>query len=289
MGCIASSDQIDAIESAKLPNFNDLSLEFLIMLKEHDFKKKTYCCSLLKHIKRATKKLPGIVHICSYENIKNHKVKGLVLPYVLYMKLPKEEIYVSSDAWESEYFNSQTLELLKIFTSLGASDIKFKTSRDHNEGTMMGVHTNANLNAINIPIKVGAELDHYEDSDDANVFDGQIKTKQPTLEKYNNLDELINRHNLYYVKNNYEWQSLISYKLQNDSVTKLKFNTTFYKGFKCGTKITADLEALGITVCLFDTGSKFVKTTFEVHFGDENTRDEKSRDESSGGSLSIHI
>lgn len=283
-----SSGKNDTFEYTKTNDFNELSLEFLIILKEHDFNTKK-CCSLLKNVKKATKKLPGIVHVCSYENVKNYKVKGLMLPYVLYMKLPKEDIYVSSDAWESEYFNSQTLELLKIFTVLGASDIKFKTSRDHNEGSGIGVHTNANLNAINIPLKVGADLEHYEDAEDANAFDGQIKTKQPVSEKYENLNELIDQHKLYYVKNNYEWQSLISYKLQNDSVTKLKFNTTFYKGFKCGTKITTDLEALGISVCLFDSGSKFVKTTFEVHFGDDSLRDEKSRDGSSGGSMSIHI
>lgn len=272
----------------KINDFNELSLEFLIILKEYDFNKKT-CCSLLKNIKKATKKLPGIVHICSYENVKQYKVKGLMLPYVLYMKLPKEDMYVSSDAWESEYFNSQTLELLKIFTVMGASDIKFKTTRDHNESNGIGVHANANLNAINIPLKVNAELEHYEDSDDSNAFDGQIKTKQPNVEKYENLNELIEKHKLYYIKNNYEWQSLISYKLQNDTITKLKFNTTFYKGFKCGTKITADLEALGISICYFDSGSKFVKTTFEVRFGDEFQRDEKSRDGSSGGSMSIHI
>lgn len=283
-----ASGKNDTIEYTKTNNYNELSLEFLIILKDHDFNEKQ-CCSLFKRTKRATKKLPGIVHICSYENVKKYKVKGLMLPYVLYMKLPKEEIYVSSDAWESEYFNSQTLELLKIFTVLGASDIKFKTARDHNEGNGVGIHANANLHAINIPLKVGAEIEHYEDSDDANIFDGQIKTKQPISEKYENMNDLIEKHKLYYVKNNYEWQSIISYKLQNDTITKLKFNTTFYKGFKCGTSITTDLEAIGISVCLFDSGSKFVKTTFEVYFGDDLTRDEKSRDGSSGGSLSIHI
>lgn len=288
MGCVLSSNQFDTIESPKLINSNDLTLEFLIILKEHDFEKKN-CCSLLKEIKKATTKLPGIVHICSYKNVTNYKIKGLMLPYMLYMKLPKEDIYVSSDAWESEYFNSQTLELLKIFTILGASDIKFKTSRDHNDGNITGIHTNANLNSINIPLKMGAEIEHYDDNDDSNAFDGQIKIKKPNVEKYENLNDMIEKNNLHYVKNNYEWQSLISYKLKNDTVTKLKYNTTFYKGFKCGTKITADLEAIGISVCLFDTGSKFVKTTFEVHFYDEFSRDDKSGDSSSGGSLSIHI
>jgi hypothetical protein len=145
------------------------------------------------------------------------------------------------------------------------------------------------LNAINIPLKVGTDLEHYEDGEDGNAFDGQIKTKQPVARKYETLEDFIEKNNLYHVNNNYEWKSLISYKLQNDTITKLKFNTTFYKGFKCGTKITADLEALGISVCLFDSGSKFVKTVFEVYFGDDFSRDEKSRDESSGGSMSVHI
>lgn len=275
----------------KTVNLYGFSLEFLIILKDHDFKKQN-CYSLLARVQKATKKLPGIVNICSYNDVKQYKIKGLVLPYVLYMKLPKEEIYVSSDAWESEYFNSQTLELLTIFTVLGASDVKFKTTRDHNESNSVGLHANANLNATNVPMKVNAEIEHYEDNDDSNAFDGQIRIKSPNIGKYSNLEELITKHKLYYVRNNHEWQSLISYKLQNETITKLKFNTTFYKGFKCGTKISAELEAIGISVCLFDSGSKFVKTIFEVHFGDESS-DFGSHDfsggGSSGGSMQIHI
>lgn len=294
MGCLLSSyfrkNEYDnaKYDDANVHGTNELSLEFLIILKEHDFKGNMWW-SLLNRIQSTTYKLPGLVHICCYHNVKQYKIKGLILPYVLYMKLPKENVFVPSDSWEAEYFNSQTLELLKIFTLLGASDIKFKTSRDHNDSMSTGVHAGANLNAINIPLKLGTTIEHYDDVEDANAFDGQISTKQPVAEKYETLEELIIKNNLYYLKNNYEWQSLISYKLQNDSISKLKFTTTFHKGFKCGKTIATELEALGITVSLFDAGSKHVKTTFEVYFCDENGRDEKSRDGSSGGSLSMHI
>ena len=287
MDCIfCKYDQNDDMESCNVEN--ELSLEFIIILKDHDFLYNR-CGSLYKHIKKATKKMPGKVNICRHDEIKKYKIKGLILPYVLYIKLPKEDTYVSSDAWETEYFNSQTLELLKIFTLLGASDIKFKTTRDHNDINSVGLHAGLNLNSINVPVKVGTDIEHYEDVDDGNAFDGQIKIKQPLTEKYNSLESLIEKNSLYYVKNNYEWQSLISYKIQNDTITKLKFNTTFYKGFKYGTKIAADLEALGISVCLFDSGSKYVKIIFEVYFGDDSIREYKSRDESSRESMSIHI
>jgi hypothetical protein len=282
MGCVFSANK----KHSESP-LNGLSLEFLIILKERDFDKKT-CVSLYKKVKMATRKLPGNVHICSYNDVDNYNIKGLKLPYILYTKLPKENTYVSSDSWESEYFNSQTLELINIFTSLGASEIKFKTTRDHNDSSLMGIHANANLNLVNIPVNINAEIEHYEDSDDQNVFDGQIKIKDPILEKYDNIDDLIDKKNLYYTKNNYAWKSLISYKLNNESTTKLKFNTTFYRGFHCVTKISADLEALGISVNLFNSGSKYVKTIFEVRFDqtcDDTSRDEKSRDDS----MSIHI
>lgn len=282
------NDVIDVKNDTKRVE-NELLLEFLVILKDHDFeiKKCFQMYNMYERTKNATKKLPGKTHICTMEEAKGFKIKGMKLPYVLYMKLPKENVYVSSDSWASEYFNSQTFELITIFTTLGATEVKFKTSRDHNESTGAGVHTGANLNAINIPIKVGADVEHFEDGDDSNTFDGQIKIKQPMCIKYGNLTEFIEKQNLYYTKNNHEWQSLIGYKLNNDTVTKLKFNTTLYKGFKCSTTVTADLEALGISVFLFDSGSKYVKTIFEVHFMDE--RDRSSRDESSGGSMSIHI
>lgn len=282
-----ASGKPDTIEIKNI-DLNELSLEFLIILKEHDFNDKK-CFSLLKKIKKSTKKLPGIVHICSFDNIKQYKIKGLILPYVLYMKLPKDNIYVSSDSWESEFFNSQTLELLRIFTLIGAYEIKFKTTRDYNDNNGLNIQGNANLNTINIPLKVNAEFEHYEDADDSNAFDGQIKIKKPNVEKYENINDLINKNDLFYIKNNNEWQSLISYKLQNDTITKLKFNMTFYREFNCVSKISADLEAIGISVCYFDSGSKSVKKTFEVHFCEELSRDNKSRDNSSGGSMSIHI
>jgi hypothetical protein len=292
MGCVFS-DSKKHIESP----LNGLSLEFLIILKERDFEKKTYF-SLYKKVKIATSKLPGNVHICSYKDVDNYDIKGLKLPYVLYTKLPKENIFISSDAWESEYFNSQTLELITIFAALGASEIKFKTTRDHTDSSSMGIHASTNLNLINIPVNVNvnAEIDHYEDADDQNVFDGQIKIKEPALEKYDNIDDLINKKNLYYTKNNYAWKSLISYKINNESTTKLKFNTTFYRGFHCVTKISADLEALGISVNLFNSGSKYAKTIFQIRFDqtcDDRSRDEKSRDdsrdESKDDSMSIYI
>lgn len=288
MGCVLSHNILDGNISNNFANLNDLSLEFLIILKDHDFKKKK-CCSLLKKIRGVTKKLPGNIHISSYENSKKYNIKGLILPYVLYMKLPKENIYVSSDTWEAEYFNSQTLELLKIFSLLGASDIKFKTSRDHNDATGIGMRATANLNAANIPLKMGAEIEHFEECDDSNIFDGQIKIKNPVTTQFETLEDFIDKNNMFYIKNNCEWQSLVNYKLQNNSITKMKFNIIFYKGFKYNINVSADLEALGISVSLFDSGSKFVKTTFEVRFGDELTI-LKSADNSSGGEiLSVYI
>ena len=113
MGCNMS----DTIE-------DNVSLDFLILLKKDDYRATFQCMSTMNKFKRNLRKLPGNVNIEKLSKT-TKDIKGLKIPYVVYIKLPKENVYVTSDTWEYEYFNSQVMELIGIFTLLGASEISF--------------------------------------------------------------------------------------------------------------------------------------------------------------------
>lgn len=239
---------------------DNVSLEFLILLKKSDYKKTFSCMSKMHKIKHIIRKLPGNVNIDQISKT-TKQIKGLNVPYVVYIKLPKEHIYVTSDVWEFEYFNSQVMELIGIFTALGANEISFNAQKGNIEVNVIEAGLNAKIPNINVSIEGHRENEHKEQS----KFSGHIQINNVKKIKYDSVSEFIDKNKLYYAKFYPEWKSLIGYKLTTDT-SKIDFEYTFHKGFHCQTKVGAKLELAGVICGFANTKMEDVTLKFCVNF-----------------------
>lgn len=255
MGCTLSEQESDC-----------MSLDFLVILKKGDFSKTLECLNKKNKILRTLSKLPGNVNIGRFGEA-NYIVKGLKMPYVLYTKLPKEGIYVTSDSWDIEYFNSQILELIQIFTALGAFEIEFFSNLEHTSD--MSTNAHVGLRVPNVPIKLSTEMNHSKSDEYENTFGGMIKIKSSKKISYEDSDDFIKKNKLFYTKFYPEWRSIIEYKLAN-SITKLDFEYTFHRGFYCNSSLGTDIEKLGISCKITSATNNYTTIAFKVGFQDNN-------------------
>ena len=251
MGCIQSEIEDDA-----------MSLDFLVILKKKDFSKTLECFNKKNKILRTLSKLPGNVNVGRFGE-SNYVVKGLKMPYVLYTKLPKEGIYVTSDSWDTEYFNSQILELIHIFTSLGATEIKFFSNSEHSTEKQKGI--SAGLKVPNVPLKLSAELYNSEEHEIENSLCGLVKIKSSKMMQYSSVEDFIKINRLFYTKFYPEWRGIILYKLSNH-ITKLDFEYTFHRGIYCSSSLGLDLEKVGISCKITSAINNSTTVSFKVKF-----------------------
>ena len=92
-------------------------MEFLIVLKDKDFEKSYTCPSYYDKVNKNGSNLPGILECEKLNTIQESKyiIRDIALPRTVYIKLPKEKLFVASDIWEYEYMKSQIQELILIF------------------------------------------------------------------------------------------------------------------------------------------------------------------------------
>lgn len=248
------------------PEDDSMLLEFLVILKKGDFSTTFECLNKKNKMLRTLSKLPGNVRIGRFGESK-YEIKGLKMPYVLYTKLPKENIYVTSDSWDGEYFNSQIFELIQIFTALGAYEIKFDSGFENTSEKSLNVSTG--IKVPNMPIKLSTEANKTEGTEEDSTFGGLIKLKSIRNLKYSSVDDFIRINNLYYTKFYPEWKSIVEYKL-NNSVTSMDFEYTFHRGFYCSSTLGADIERVGINCKITNANNNHVTVSFRVSFQDYN-------------------
>lgn len=259
MGCTFSEIEEDC-----------MSLEFLVILKKNDFSRTFECLNKKNRIIKTLSKLPGNVRIGRFGE-HNYTIKGLKMPYVLYTKLPKEGIYVTSDSWDIEYFNSQILELIHIFTALGAYKIKFESLLEHSSEKIF--NTTSNLKIPNVPIKLSTEINNSNGHEESDTFGGLIKIKSIKEIKYDSVDDFIKKNKLYYTKFYPEWKNIIEYKMFN-SVSKLDFEYTFHRGFHCSSSLGTEIDKIGVTCKIMSAINNTTTVSFKVNFQNDDLSDD---------------
>ena len=97
--------------------FKNDCLEYLVLISDEELEMKPYLCSSTyrNRIKATEKNLHGIINIVPLSEVNNYRIQGIIKTNTLYVKLPKENIYLSPSKFEHEYMKSQILELIYIF------------------------------------------------------------------------------------------------------------------------------------------------------------------------------
>ena len=114
-------------------------LRFLMILQDVDFKRCIY--SKYDIIMYNKTNFPGMLTIERFDESNNfpYTIQGPAMPRQLYIMLPKECIYVTSNNFTEKLIRSKLRELMDIFIVLQAKKIKFFYSDSQKSSSNIGV------------------------------------------------------------------------------------------------------------------------------------------------------
>lgn len=180
---------------------------------------------------------PGKLHVKYESEIRadisgNFNIKGMVQHRTLYIKLPKENIYVDSVKYQEELFESKFNELLNIFACLNAKHVDFYFY--NMEQYMENISTSASLSKIETGESI--QTNHKIRSTRRIRAEFSDKSNHPfDPEKFKE------KQIFYYLPKEHGWRNVIKNRLENkmliqEYVYKYSessvFSVDFYKCLK---------------------------------------------------------
>lgn len=189
----------------------NVKLRFLILLHNYDFKK--WCISKKDMILYFRNKFPGHLTIESYDDIDEFpcSIEEPVMPYQIYIMLPKEKIYVPSDQFTGRYIRSKMQELIKIFVTLRATSIKYvryDTNDDHQTLT-----TELRTDVPQISISDGVKYENINSKKTGVEYELKLTPSNEPIDV-----SIFSNSSFYYLKRTPAWQDIILRKVDNNVV-----------------------------------------------------------------------
>ena len=194
-------------------------LEYLIVLRKEKSKLKNKIhkkFSKLKHNNKFNLKILFEDELLSEGVV----IKNLLMYDTLYVKLPKQKIWTTHQEWESDYFNEQMNELIKVFRSFNAQAIKYTITKNTEKNNNLsgeigcwgrGLKASGNEGEVhNTTLEYNITYDKPLDPNkiNKNIYDALYLTKEMTWENAfpkRNLD-------FFYFWKHPEWIQQLSHK-----------------------------------------------------------------------------
>jgi hypothetical protein len=259
---------------SKLSNIGDLIpiesdiMEFLIVLNAKDYES---MCPLTPsystQVRRNEDDLPGILHLMNIININDtiesnsrpkYVTQDIVIPRALYIKLPKENIYIKSEKWEYEYLKSQIHEIIHIFGILGAKSIKYEIINSDRNNFNVG----AGLNVGELP--VGGDLQITSRRGTSTELSGELEFPIPR-NIIPSIELIHQSSNIFYLPKKYDWMNICRRRIERQ-VTSDDFVYKFNSDMCFSTKLTGKLDKLGISFNFESTSVNNLHMKFNVEY-----------------------
>jgi len=244
-------------------------MEFLIVLKENDFKSHTICPSYYDQIIKYEDEFPGILHcidladlnkICEESHEPAYVVRDMTMPRITYIKLPKENIYVKSEDWEFEYMKSQIQEIILIFGILGAKKITYDVSDNDEDNKNIG----ANIGIGEPNLTLAAGIDINEKKSNYSKFSGEVEYPHP-IQEAPTLERLEKEKNIYYLPRKFHWQRMVRTRIES-YITKDVFDYKFGRDINISTSLSAKFSKLGIGFNIGNNNLSDFRMKFDIEY-----------------------
>lgn len=256
-------------------------MKFLIILQDEDYKGNKICKSNYDHIVEYKGRMPGKVTIINLKQLNflrksngslRYVIRQLAIPRIVYIKLPKEGIYVKSEDFDFEYMKSQIHEIIMILSKLGASKITYDVSNNSKEMKEIGAKIDVKENMIES--SVGFEMN--ESYSKTSSFTGEL-IFPPSDKPLPTVDDLRKEDNIYYLPRKIHWISMIRSRLESH-ISKDSFDYKFATDIYINMKIINKLKNIGVS---FNYGKSSING-FRINFSIEYhpvVKSDKSNDE----------
>ena len=261
--CIYSSKSSKSISTLLDVNRDNTITSFLIIITDEQYKKKYFRSnSYYDNLKAKEYMFPGILDIVNIKDLKGNKefiIKDQVIPLQLYIKLPRENIYVLSDKYYESYFLSQMNELIRIFTTLKAETIDIHIEQDRHTSSVININGGIHYT----PVDLEAQY-----SDTKREQNKTVTTKNMTF-KYNEKEIDINdftvKKHFYYLPNQDEWQDIIRNRVKKCMI-KDKYFYNYVNNVILSKELVAQLKVFNIGYRYNVENNKNIEIKYNVSY-----------------------
>ena len=236
-----------SISSILTKNKRNDFLEFLIIVSDDDYKSTIFYKSTYENLLKQRNFFNDSLNIVNKKDIIKHNeysIDGMAMLKKLYIKLPKEKLYVDSSQFHNRYLNSKINELISVFSVLRAKNIKVTIQSQTENNFKLNLNAGAKMNGVSL--KAGVE--HTNDNSNKLQSEWEIEffNNDNDNNGNNNNDKNGNKINIndfgdinrfYYLPKEAEWIDAIRKRVsQNASSDKFTYsysdtNDIKYKGF----------------------------------------------------------
>jgi len=190
--------------------------EFLIILTDNNYKPNYFQSkSYYDKLKLKEHLFPGILNLINIKDLKSNKefiIKDQIIPLTVYIKLPRENIYVSSDKYYEAYFQSQMNELIRIFTTLKAETIDIYIEQDRNTTSVINVNGGIHYNPVDLDTQYSKVK--TENNKTITIKNMLFKNNGKDID----INDFIIKRKFYYLPNEDEWQDIIRNRIKKSMI-----------------------------------------------------------------------
>jgi len=243
-----------------LPHRNEIS-HFLILLNDQDFEKACPLFPSLRYRILHFNDFPGKLEVKRFSDVESleYKIEDSPQPKQLYIKLPKEKLFIDIKNYEYRLLTSKMNEIINIFMDLGAIKIETAYFRENTENIEISGGVNVNINHID----VGTDNSYINNNTAVNYTKEMIEF--PVRDNFE-LDVFKLYKNYYLPKMN-EWQNIITRRVDGENQT-INYMFTNKENKKLRRKLVEKLKCLNISVCYNYEECVDVMKSFNVTFNE---------------------
>jgi hypothetical protein len=238
-------------------------LEYLIIVNEEDFKDKSLLCkcSFIDKLKQCEKKLKGTINIITIHDAYDYSFKSIVKLYTMYVKLPKEKLYIETSKFEYEYMKSKILELIYIFRLIGAK--KLDMSYQKNDYTKTEFKTGAFIDINSLQTDVSTEINEKNQSN--YNLNTKLEFSSNDFVQIDSIETLLNDPLIYYLNSNNEWKNFIWQRLTGQA-SKIHFKFVHESVIQSSISLVTKLYKLGIDFKSSSDNSTNIVVEFNAYY-----------------------
>lgn len=275
-GDIGSPGGCSTISEVVEGNMENDFLDFLIVLKDKHFKNGLFFKSYASKLGYLYDELPGRLKIVKKEDLKtdlvikgrlierkqNYHIEGNVMFKKIYMRLPKEDIYIDSKNYQNRYFNSKINELINIFSVMKAKSIKMSVINENNNDVKLQLASSAN--AVIDRVSLSASGFNSQTNNIQSQWTITFDEKKDDKDKVN-INVFANKKRFYYLPKEKAWQDIIRRRL-NEGMRTYNYVYNYTDSNVFDANLCAELKFLKLDFQYNRKSYENIQINYEVEY-----------------------
>jgi hypothetical protein len=239
-------------------------LEFLIILNDEHYKRGIFG-GASEYDRLIEQKFPGelvILHkneLKSEENRGNYIIEGNVMCKKLYIKLPKENMYVDANKYQEKYINSNINEFIRIVSTLNASSIVFKLQNESDD--QFGFQMGSNVKVATVSGGLQAGMSEQNHTSGQNVWELTFEDTKRDID----IQVFGDKKRFYYLPKNSEWMDVIRNRVTYGA-KEAKYVYEYVDSTDVSADFLAKLKLLNIEVEFNKSKYEKLRVEYEIKY-----------------------